>query len=33
LSEDAVMLVLSNTKYEPNDYIHNYEEFVDLKDK
>ena len=29
--EDAVLLVLSNLKYDPKDYIHNYEEFKNLK--
>ena len=29
--EDAVLLVLSNLKYDPKDYIHNYEEFKKLK--
>ena len=29
--EDAVLLVLSNKKYDPKDYIHNYEEFKNLK--
>ena len=30
-SEDAVLLVLSNTKYEPKDYIHDFEEFKKIK--
>ena len=30
-SEDSVLLVLSNTKYDPEDYIHDYEEFSTLK--
>jgi len=31
-SEDSVLLVLSNTKYIPNDYIHDFEEFKKLKE-
>ncbi len=28
LSKDSVLLVLANTKYEPNDYIHDYDLFL-----
>ena len=31
-SDDSVLLVLSNTKYIPDDYIHNFEEFKKLKE-
>jgi len=31
LSEDSVLLVITNTKYELNDYIHDFEEFKRLK--
>ena len=31
ITDDAVMLVLSNTDYDTNDYIHNYDEFVKMK--
>lgn len=27
-SEDSVLLVLASTKYDPNEYIRDYEEFV-----
>ena len=30
-SEDAVLLVLSNMKYTPSDYIHDWDEFKKLK--
>ena len=30
-SKDSILLVLSNTKYLPTDYIHDYEEFKKLK--
>ena len=29
--EDAVLLVLSNLKYEPNDYIHDYKEYLKIR--
>ena len=29
-SEDSVLLVLANTKYDPEDYIHNFEDFKAL---
>ena len=32
LTEDTVLLVLSNMKYLPEDYIHNFEEFKKLKE-
>ena len=31
LSEDTVLLVLSNMKYDPKDYIHNFETFKKIK--
>jgi len=31
LTEDTVLLVLSNMKYSPKDYIHNFEEFKKIK--
>jgi len=31
-SEDCILLVLTNTKYDFNDYIENYEEFKKLKE-
>ena len=31
LTEDTVLLVLSNMKYLPEDYIHNFEEFKKMK--
>ena len=31
MSDDTVLLVLSNTAYNPKDYINNYEEFLQLK--
>ena len=31
LTEDSVLLVLANSKYVPEDYINNYEEFKKLK--
>ena len=30
-SSDAVLMVLASTKYDPDDYIHNYEEFIEFK--
>jgi dTDP-4-dehydrorhamnose 3,5-epimerase-like enzyme len=33
LSEDTVLLVLSNMKYEPNDYINDFNTFKNLKCK
>ena len=30
-SEDSILLVLSNMKYIPEDYIHDYNEFKKLK--
>ena len=30
LTEDTVLLVLSNMKYDPNDYIHDFEKFKNL---
>ena len=30
ISEDSVLLVLSNTHYDPNDYIEDYDEFKRL---
>tara|TARA_R110002012_G_scaffold212451_1_gene383549 strand:- start:434 stop:844 length:411 start_codon:yes stop_codon:yes gene_type:complete len=30
-SEDAVLLVISNTKYDPADYIHDFQQFKALK--
>jgi dTDP-4-dehydrorhamnose 3,5-epimerase-like enzyme len=32
-SEDSVLLVLSNTNYEPDDYIEDYDEFRRLKNE
>ncbi len=32
-SEDTVLLVLSNMKYEPNDYINDFDTFKNLKCK
>ena len=32
-SEDSVLLVLSNTNYEPDDYIEDYDEFKRLKNE
>ena len=29
--DDSILLVLSNTKYDPDDYIHNMNEFKKLK--
>ncbi len=29
-SPDAVLLVLASHRYDPNDYIHNYDEFLGL---
>jgi len=31
LSEDTVLLVLANTKYDPNDYIQDYNEFLKIR--
>jgi dTDP-4-dehydrorhamnose 3,5-epimerase-like enzyme len=31
LTEDSVLLVLSNTLYDKTDYIENYEEFINIK--
>ena len=31
LSEDSVLLVLSNTYYDPEDYIEDYDEFIKIK--
>ncbi len=31
LSEDTVLLVLANTKYDPSDYIQDYNEFLKLR--
>ena len=31
LTEDTVLLVISNTKYNPSDYIHDFEKFKKLK--
>ena len=31
LSEDTVLLVLSNMKYDPKDYIHDFETFKKIK--
>jgi dTDP-4-dehydrorhamnose 3,5-epimerase-like enzyme len=31
LTSDAVLLVLSNMKYEPLDYIHDFDEFKNIK--
>jgi len=31
LTEDTVMLVLANTKYNPSDYINDFEEFKKIK--
>ena len=33
LTEDTVLLVLSNMKYIPEDYIHDFEEFKKIKSK
>ena len=30
-NEDSVLLVLSNTNYDPDDYIEDYEEFKNIK--
>ena len=30
-SSDAVLMVLASTKYDPDDYIHDYDEFISLK--
>jgi hypothetical protein len=30
-SEDSVLLVISNTNYDPADYIHDFEQFKALK--
>ena len=30
-TEDSVMLAISNTHYNPSDYINNFDEFVSLK--
>ena len=32
-SEDSVLLVLSNTNYDPDDYIEDYDEFKRLKNE
>jgi len=32
-SEEAALLVLSNTNYTPSDYIHDFEEFKSMKEK
>jgi dTDP-4-dehydrorhamnose 3,5-epimerase-like enzyme len=31
LTQDTVLLVLSNMKYNPDDYIHDFEKFKKLK--
>ena len=31
LTEDSVLLVLSNTHYDENDYIENYDEFIKIR--
>mgnify|MGYP003638775825 FL=1 len=31
LTEDTVLLVLSNLKYDPNDYIHDFKKFKKIK--
>jgi dTDP-4-dehydrorhamnose 3,5-epimerase-like enzyme len=31
ITDDAVMLVVSNTNYDTNDYIHDYDKFVEIK--
>ena len=33
LSEDSVLLVIANTKYELDDYIHDYDKFKTLKNE
>ena len=33
LSKDTVLLVLSNLKYDPKDYIHDFQEFKKIKYK
>ena len=33
LSEDSVLLVIANTKYELDDYIHDYDKFKILKNE
>ena len=33
LSEDSVLLVIANTKYELDDYIHDYDEFKKMKNE
>tara|TARA_R100001015_G_C4502673_1_gene76728 strand:+ start:38 stop:469 length:432 start_codon:yes stop_codon:yes gene_type:complete len=33
LSKDTVLLVLSNKKYDPKDYIHDFQEFQKIKYK
>jgi hypothetical protein len=30
-SEDSVLLVLSNTLYDPSDYIEDFKKFVEIK--
>jgi dTDP-4-dehydrorhamnose 3,5-epimerase-like enzyme len=30
-SKDAVLMVLSDTHYDPNDYIHDYAQFIAMK--
>ena len=32
-SSDAVLMVLASTKYDPDDYIHEYEEFLHYKNQ
>ena len=33
LTEDTVLLVISNTKYDPSDYIHDFDQFKKLKNE
>ena len=33
LTEDTVLLIISNTKYDPSDYIHDFNEFKKLKNE